>query len=165
MTGGAIFDVARTRRFRLWRDWSPSGGRIAWVMVNPSMADSKTDDPTIRRVIGFSTAWGYGGIDVVNLSPWIDTYNARPAHDERNVHAIRRAFKHCRDVVVAWGTEGEDALFFPAVRDVCALLAKRPSCLGVNANGSPKHPLYLRADAERMPWPGWARYRLQESVA
>jgi hypothetical protein len=36
-------------------------------MLNPSTADERRDDPTIRRCIGFSRARGFGGKTVVNL--------------------------------------------------------------------------------------------------
>jgi hypothetical protein len=37
------------------------------AMVNPSTADAETDDPTIRKVKGFSERAGYGHIIVGNL--------------------------------------------------------------------------------------------------
>jgi hypothetical protein len=36
-------------------------------MLNPSTADGKEDDPTIRRCIGFAKSWGNGSLEVVNL--------------------------------------------------------------------------------------------------
>jgi len=40
---------------------------VTWIMLNPSTADDQVDDPTIRRCIGFSRAWGFGAMNVVNL--------------------------------------------------------------------------------------------------
>src|SRR3954451_2301972 len=42
------------------------GGGMS-AMVNPSTADAETDDPTIRKVKGFSERAGYGHIIVGNL--------------------------------------------------------------------------------------------------
>ena len=55
-------------RWRLTRVWG-QGARVCWIMLNPSTADASVDDPTIRRCRGFSQAWGFGGLHVVNLFP------------------------------------------------------------------------------------------------
>jgi hypothetical protein len=158
MTSGATFDAERARRYRLWRTWGP-GPTAAWVMLNPSIADADADDPTIRRVTSFTRGFSYDGFEVVNLSPWIDPYNARAGHDAENLRHIQVALTGCDAAIVAWGTYGEHGLFYAPVRDVCALLTAAPLCLAVNKNGSPKHPLYVRADARLREWPGWSRYR------
>lgn len=36
-------------------------------MLNPNRADEVSDNPTIRRCIGFAKSWGYGGLEVANL--------------------------------------------------------------------------------------------------
>jgi hypothetical protein len=38
-----------------------------FIMLNPSTADAKADDPTIRKCYGFAQRLGYGGFIVVNL--------------------------------------------------------------------------------------------------
>src|SRR5581483_9586135 len=43
------------------------GGVVNFIMLNPSTADAETDDPTIRRCLGFAKAWGYGTLVVTNL--------------------------------------------------------------------------------------------------
>ena len=48
-------------------------------------------------------------------------------------------YKDAGLVVAAWGTHGS---FLDRDRDVMSLLG-RLECLGVNQDGSPKHPLYL----------------------
>jgi hypothetical protein len=51
-------------------------------MLNPSTADAEVEDPTIRRCIGYSHAWGFAGIVVINLFVFSMLANrgARPAH-------------------------------------------------------------------------------------
>src|ERR1035438_9318557 len=46
---------------------------VCWIMLNPSTADAVTDDPTVRKVIGFSQCWGFSKAVVVNLIPTIAT--------------------------------------------------------------------------------------------
>lgn len=36
-------------------------------MLNPSTADDKIDDPTIRRCIGYAKKFGFGSMYVINL--------------------------------------------------------------------------------------------------
>jgi hypothetical protein len=56
-----------------------------------------------------------------------------------NDAAIRRTCEVAERVVVAWGVHG---LLGGRDEHVLGLL-RRPYCLGVTLNGSPKHPLYL----------------------
>lgn len=58
-------------RWLLGRQWSfkepvTTERLVCWIMLNPSTADAEMDDPTIRRCISFSQAWGYDGLTVVN---------------------------------------------------------------------------------------------------
>jgi hypothetical protein len=69
----------RERRFRLTRDWSdelPAPLKIVnFIMLNPSDADEKKPDPTIRRCIGQAKKWGgFSKIVAANLIPIVQTY-------------------------------------------------------------------------------------------
>jgi len=151
MTGGAAFSRDGRYRYRLWRRWDRSRPAIAFCMLNPSTADARRDDPTIRRCIGFARDWGYGGIEVVNIFALraTDPRDLRSACDPvgpRNDAFMLRAADRSL-VVIAWGVHGalRDrqakalALFGPRTR----LLA-----LGRTRSGAPRHPLYLRRDAK-----------------
>ena len=59
-----------TLRWWLGRRWAV-GRTVCWIMLNPSTADSETDDPTLRRIIRFSQSWGFGALAVVNLYPFV----------------------------------------------------------------------------------------------
>ena len=65
---GARFSVDRKYRYALWRHWNGNKERnyVAFVGLNPSTADEKTDDPTIRRCMGFARSWGFNGIWMIN---------------------------------------------------------------------------------------------------
>jgi hypothetical protein len=64
----AVFSACRTWRYRLDREFIQSGPTIAFGLHNPSTADENTDDPTLRRGIGFARTWGAGRLIFVN--PW-----------------------------------------------------------------------------------------------
>jgi len=156
---GAIFDADRVYRYRLWRAWGDPSRRCLFIMLNPSTADEFRLDPTIRRCVGFARDWGYGAVDICNLfamratSPRI-LYEAEKRGDDsvgpRNDDAIVDAVSRAERVIVAWGTHG--ALGGRAA-DVTRLLARAKIYrLGVNADGSPRHPLYVNARTRPQRW-------------
>lgn len=61
--------ISPCERYRYWltRRWDLSLPVVTFLMLNPSTADARKDDATIRKCIGFAKAWGYGGIIVINL--------------------------------------------------------------------------------------------------
>ena len=158
-----LFTVGQARidggyRYWLRRAWS-SGALVCWIMLNPSTADATTDDPTIRRCIGFTKAWGYGGLVVVNLFALRATdpkalrlpYNysqsdylgvVGPFNDEAIVEECDRAAL----VVAAWGNHGA---LYDRANDVLERIYPRPvHHLGLTKMNQPRHPLYVRADAQ-----------------
>jgi hypothetical protein len=152
---GATFDEpARIYRYRLWRRWGPWPGRlVVWVLLNPSTADAHVLDPTLRRCEGFSRAWGYDGMEIVNLFALRSTDPQRlydttaPAGESGpavNDRAILAAAARASLVVCGWGRE---RLAQDRARAILADLREAAPlhCLGTNADGSPRHPLYLAA--------------------
>jgi len=67
MISDAKLSVCRKYRYALWRIWDKSKPIVLFISLNPSTADEKEDDPTIRRCIGFAKSWGYGGLCMANL--------------------------------------------------------------------------------------------------
>ena len=160
----AVFSASRAYRYRLSRTWGDPSRRVMWIMLNPSTADALADDPTIRRCTGFSKAWGFGGLVVVNLfalratDPRELAAHARPA-GRANDQFIGEAADGAALVVAAWGAH-------PAAADRAGQVTRLVTgkgidlmCLGVTKAGHPKHPLYVRKDAALVP------YRRGEGVA
>ncbi len=126
-------------------------------MLNPSTATASADDPTIRRVVGFSRAWGFGSAEVVNLfalraaNPRLlvdSTDPVGPANDE----AIAAAVSAADEVIAAWGNHGtiENPLTgLPRDEEVLELMARGEPwhCLGTTRHRQPRHPLYMPADS------------------
>lgn len=74
MKSSAVIDRTGKYRYSLVREWNPDLPRALFVMLNGSTADATQDDPTLRRCIGFSRAWGYGSLEVVNLFGYRTTF-------------------------------------------------------------------------------------------
>lgn len=158
MRRGATFDSTGSYRYTLWRSWNGRARKVAFVMLNPSTADHRADDPTIRRCIGFARTWGYGSLLVVNLfayrTPSPDALKrAADPIGPRNDHYLRYAQRRADDVVIAWGAHGG---WLDRHRRALALLGgprrRALLCLGATKGGYPRHPLYLRGDRTPQPW-------------
>jgi hypothetical protein len=157
MKGGARIDPTGRYRYTLWRAWDPERPRVAFVMLNPSTADARRDDPTIRRCIRFARDWGFGSVEVVNLFAFRARSPRRlrramdpvgPGNDRHLLAAASRA----RRLVAAWGIHGSLRSRDHAVRK---LLGKRHKlrCLGTTASGYPRHPLYFPSTTVLIPYP------------
>ncbi len=48
---GAQLSDCGAYRYRLWREWDTSCPTLAFLMLNPSTADHRVDDPTITRCL------------------------------------------------------------------------------------------------------------------
>lgn len=162
MRRSAHIDPTGRYRYSLRRIWALETPRLCCVMLNPSTADATTDDPTLRRVIGFARSWGYGGVEVVNLFGLRsrDPRALRQAADPigpGNPAAQRRALGRAGGVLLAWGRPGgrtqARAAFLARLRRV---QARRPELrVGVLAwtrEREPVHPLYQPADRRLRAW-------------
>jgi hypothetical protein len=47
---GAVFTEERTHRLYLWRRWHEQRAWLMFIGLNPSTADERLDDPTVRRL-------------------------------------------------------------------------------------------------------------------
>ena len=156
MFRGALFSEDRVYRYTLTRVWDMDGPRMCWLLLNPSTADEKQDDPTIRRCIAFAKAWGYGGWDLVNLFAYRSTNpdvlpRVPDPFGPLNLEHIAATTRVAPLVVCGWGRKAP----FDHDQRVLAMLrqyGRTLHCLGLNGDQSPKHPLYLRGDLTPQPF-------------
>lgn len=152
--GSKFIEVRRSARFSkcgryrwsLDRTWADGNGQtVCFVMLNPSTADHRVDDPTIRRCMGFARDWDYSRLVVRNLFA-VRATNPKdllrlecPTGGWSGDRAIQAAAR-CDLVVAAWGA----FVPFDRLRRARELLSGvRLVCLGETKNGSPRHPLYI----------------------
>lgn len=158
-TSGALFNAERTHRYQLWRAWG-TGLRLGWLMMNPSTADERLPDPTIRRCLGFAHTWGFEGIEVFNVATFrtpspdvmvaADRAGVDVFHRTERDAAIRAALPTLGRVIVAWGACPLTCTEAPHV--VGLLTGVEVMTLGRTKAGHPKHPLYARGDLQPIPW-------------
>lgn len=134
--------------------WWGKGKRLGFVMLNPSTADGRVDDRTIRRCIGFAKREKFDGIEVRNLFQFRapDPAAMMEAPDPLGPRAdeFLLQLKNCPLIVAAWGNEG---IFMGRAAEARRLLSGM-FALKINASGEPGHPLYLRRNAPLIPLGG-----------
>lgn len=163
----ACFDADMKLRYSLSRRFeypdTPFAHLALFVMLNPSTADALKDDPTIRRLNGFTKAWGLSGFDVVNLF----------AHRATNPKELLTA---CHPATYSRQELDEDAFLEPVLKRPYALICyawgagvpfnrdrrfvrmaeswtiQKPWAFGYTKNGFPLHPLRLPASQKLVPF-------------
>lgn len=157
-----IFSDDRKYRYTLWREWpinevaSDLRHRHAqfaqFIGLNPSTADETQDDPTIRRCVQFAKDWGFGALCMTNLFALRATDpQDMKAHPDPigydNDDWLESLSQHAGVIIAAWGKDGKHMHRGVRVK----LRLNNPisclHCLGLNSDGSPKHPLYLKKSA------------------
>ena len=158
----AILSDDRKYRYRLTRDLGFDGeGRCCFVMLNPSTADEKADDPTIRRCIGYAKRFGCMYLEVVNLFAYRSTdpdvlpaMSRETAVGPDNDRHIAEACNASRIIICGWGPPG--ALFGrdkEVLRVIRAQEGAKPMALKITKAKHPGHPLFLKKDAPLLEVP------------
>jgi hypothetical protein len=151
-SSAAVLSHDGVYRYSLTRRWD-AGPVVRWIMLNPSIADHRVDDPTIRRCMAFSRRWGCAGIVVHNLfalratDPRELRQHPNPIGPDNDAHL--RGDHHGDEValtVCAWGANTAVVGRARVVEDLLGQAGVRPHVLGLTAAGFPRHPLYVRAD-------------------
>jgi len=153
----ARFSRCKSYRYSLSRAWDGGSGKALFIGLNPSSADQREDDPTIRRCVGFAEAWGCNSMEIVNLFAFCAT---KPEDLKRSATPIGRnndrwiaaAIGEAALSIACWGNHGEFLGRSAKIRDRYPKLL----CLGVNVSGMPKHPLYIKATQTPFALPGLA---------
>lgn len=148
-TSGAVLSADERYRYRLWREVGGTALQsVVFVMLNPSTADARRDDPTIRKCIGFARGWGARRLEVVNLFAWRATNPKELPHvDEpigrENDQTIMERAIAAEWVICAWGS---NKFAQRRAREVTAMLTAAGihlRCLRKSNDGHPWHPLYV----------------------
>lgn len=158
---GCILSDCEQYRYRLWREWDASRPALGFIMLNPSTADHQVNDPTITRCMQRALAGKYGRLEVVNLFPLRSTdpdgLLAHPAplwREDTANGAVMDAIDRCSLVICAWGAHKAAPVRAAEVLRIVRLCGRGNLLyhLGLNQDGSPKHPLYIVAKVRPQPY-------------
>lgn len=144
-------------RYSLVRIWDVARPMAMFVGLNPSTADALVDDPTIRREVNFCKDWGYGALLKANLFALRETLPERMLCESQpigkhNDDWLKAMAAKSKIIVCAWGKDGKH---LERDWDVCNMLTDLGytlHALKLNKDGTPGHPLYLKADLRPFVW-------------
>lgn len=158
-----IFSPCERYRYALRHRWDELyiEKALVWIGLNPSTADARVLDPTLRRIRIFTQREGFTAFWMLNLfalrSPYPEILrNATDPVGKHNDRWIARKVAKAERIVVCWGNACP-VILRGRIEAVHALLEAREAdvcCLGRNRDGTPKHPLYLsgRTKLEAYAW-------------
>lgn len=144
MEKGAEFSLCRKYRYVLWRVWDQDLPKAMCIGLNPSTANADNPDPTIQNLIRILRNNGYGSLYMTNLfalvSPYPEDLRACPDPVKDNDRWLSKMRDFCDVVIFCWGNFKQAE--YRAKKMIWNI--EKPMCFGKNANGSPKHPLYMK---------------------
>lgn len=146
----AVLDTTNKYRYTLSRRWGSNTSNIVnFILLNPSTADDKVDDPTVKACITFAQKAGFDGLKVTNLF----AYRARDPeemmacllpHGAKNDKHILRVGKNAKAIVIAWGNHGVHCGRDQEVLKLLSRFKKKVFYLKMTRENQPSHPLYIK---------------------
>jgi hypothetical protein len=114
MKKSAIISDCKKYRYELHREWNEDKGKVLFIMLNPSTADTNNNDLTTTRCINFAEKWGYGGIMIGNIYPfrakrpkdlkkWLGEGDDFEFWQMLNEEAVEEMAQQADMIVCAWG--------------------------------------------------------------
>ena len=152
-----VYSDCERYRYALTRVWDAGGPRLLFIMLNPSKATERQNDPTVERCERRARLLGYGALRVMNIFAWRETNPKKLARAAEPVGAENDAlllaglaWADC--VIAGWGVHGAHLGRGPAVEALLRDAGADLYCLGLSKAGHPRHPLYIAYAKPPMPW-------------
>lgn len=153
----AIYSDCERYRYALTRVWDEAKPRLLFIMLNPSKATERANDPTVERCERRARVLGYGAMRVMNIFAWRETdpKKLRRATDPvgpENDALLLAGLAWADRVIAGWGVHGEHVGRGPEVEALLRGAGADLCCLGLSKAGHPRHPLYIAYAKPPMPW-------------
>lgn len=163
--------ISKCGKYRYRLDRVLGGKRrhvLGAIMVNPSTADSNTNDPTINKLIAVASRNQFTDLIVGNKFAWRskDVADLKKVADPigpENDEYLKQIITECDVLLFAWGAISKVQAVplqrrWWRVYRIAEQLNKQPHCLAVLKDGHPVHPLYQPYNAPIVPWEPPVRY-------
>ncbi len=155
----AIYSDCQAYRYLLTRTWDENRARALFIMLNPSTATERQNDPTVERCERRARILGFGAFRVANIFAYRATDPAvMRAHKApvgpNNDGLILQSVGWADQIICAWGTHGAYLSRGAEVEAMLRLTGEPLYHLGLSKEGHPKHPLYLTYRKAPQLWLG-----------
>lgn len=152
-----VYSDCERYRYALTRVWDAGGPRLLFIMLNPSKATERANDPTVERCERRARALGYGAMRVMNIFAWRETDPKALARAAEPVGAENDALllaglAWADRVIAGWGVHGAHLGRGPQVETLLRGAGADLYCLGLSKAGHPRHPLYIAYAKPPIPW-------------
>jgi len=147
-TSTAVYSPCEIYRYSLTRQWDSAAPKVMFVMLNPSTADERQNDPTVERCEQRARRLGYGAFQVANIFAYraTDPRHMKAAKDPEgplNLRVLIEGARWADHIIAAWGTHGAHRDQGPRIAQMLAATRRPLFHLGLSKQGHPRHPLYL----------------------
>ena len=153
----AVYSDCEQYRYRLSRVWEDKGQTAMFVMLNPSTATEKKNDPTVERCERRARLLGFGAFVVTNIFAWRDKDPQKmktaddpigPANDKE----ILKCATEADQIIAAWGAHGAFLQRGSWVEQLLRSNGFKLFHLGLSQGGQPRHPLYISYEQKLELW-------------
>ena len=156
-TSQAVYSDCETYRYSLSRRWDATAPAVMFVMLNPSTADERQNDPTVERCEQRARRLGYGSFQVTNIFAFraTDPRDMKAAFDPQgpdNIRILTQGAAASDHIIAAWGVHGAHRDQGRAMAQLLADTEVPLFHLGLTKDGHPRHPLYLPYSQAPVRW-------------
>jgi hypothetical protein len=157
-----VFSEDRVYRYSLLRVWNKLDlKRIIFIGLNPSTAEEKFDDNTVRKCINVAKREGFTSMCMLNVFAYRAT-NPKELEETDFPKGINNDYNiwfNCQNpktqaIVLAWGNHAKfHNRHFHVLNLVRGISLLKTNihvllCFDKNKNGYPKHPLYCKNNTQ-----------------
>ncbi|MFK7870065.1 MAG: DUF1643 domain-containing protein [Roseobacter sp.] len=153
----AVHSDCESYRYSLTRTWSDRGQKLTFIMLNPSKADERKNDPTVERCERRAKHLACGAFRVVNIFAWRETDPAALRRASQpigpdNGDVLAEAAHWADLIIAAWGVHGAHLGQGPKAEAHLRSDGHTLHHLGLTKDGHPRHPLYVSYQTLPKTW-------------
>ncbi len=157
VSSNAVYSPCKKYRYELTRQWSDNNKRMLFILLNPSTATERKNDPTVERCEKRARNLNYGAYRVCNIFSYratnpLELRNSADPVGPDNISILIEGLKWANKVVCGWGNNGFHLRQGENVEKILRFNNIKTFHLGLTKKKCPKHPLYVSYEKSLESW-------------